>query len=66
MDHFLGFLTPARRQAIYSLVAVGVGALLVFGVVTEDQVTTTVQAIAAAIAALTALMAAINTNRKSQ
>jgi hypothetical protein len=32
-------------------VAVGVGALLVFGVVTEDQVTTTVQAIAGVVAA---------------
>jgi len=66
MDNFLGFLTPARRQAVYSLVAVLVGALLVFGVITEDQVTETVQAIAAVIAGLTALMAALNTNRKSQ
>jgi uncharacterized membrane protein HdeD (DUF308 family) len=64
MDRFLGFLTPAARQAIYSIVTVAAGALIVFGVVTDDQVTQLVQGIAAVIAALTALMAALNTNRK--
>jgi uncharacterized protein YoxC len=64
MDNFLGFLTPPVRQAIYAVVAVAVGALVVFGVVTQDQLDSVIQIIAAVVAALTSLMAAINTNRK--
>jgi hypothetical protein len=63
MDKFLGFLTPAMRQAIYAIVAVAVSALVVFGIVSEDQLDKVVETIVAVIAALTALMAAINTNR---
>ena len=66
MEKFLGFLTPAARQAIYAIVTVAVGGLVVFGVVTEAQLDSVVQVIAAVIAALTALMAALNTNRKTQ
>jgi len=61
---FLGFLTPARRQAIYAIVAVAVSALVIFGVVTEEQIDRAVEIIVAVIAALTSLMAALNTNRQ--
>ncbi len=63
MDKFLGFLTPARRQAIYAVVAVAAAGLVVFGVVTQDQLDNVVQNVSGIIAALTALMAALNTNR---
>ncbi len=63
MDNFLGFLTPARRQAIYTVVGVAAAALVIFGVVTQDQIDSVVQNIAGIIGALTALMAALNTNR---
>ena len=63
MDNFLGFLTPARRQAIYAIVTVVVAALVIFGVVTQEQVDKVVQIIVAVIAALTSLMAALNTNQ---
>jgi len=61
--NFLGFLTPARRQAIYAIVTVVVAALVIFGVVTQEQVDKVVQIIVAVIAALTSLMAALNTNQ---
>ena len=63
MDKFLGFLTPARRQAIYAVVGVCAAASVIFGVVTQDQLDTVVQNVAGIIATLTALMAALNTNR---
>jgi hypothetical protein len=64
MDNtFLGFLTPGMRQAIYAVVAVAAGALLAFGVVTEAQIDSIVQIIAVVIAALTSLMAALNTKK---
>lgn len=63
MNDFLGFLTPARRQAIYAVVAVCATALVIFGVVTQEQIDSVVQNISAVVAALTALMAALNTNR---
>ena len=62
--NFLGFLTPARRQAIYAIVAVIVAGLVIFGVVTQEQIDKVVQVIVAVIAALTSLMAALNTNRQ--
>lgn len=64
MDNFLGFLTPARRKAIYAVVAVLAAALVAFGLVTQEQMDALVQLIAGIIAALTALMAALNTNNK--
>lgn len=63
MNDFLGFLTPARRQAIYAVVAVCATALVIFGVVTQEQIDSVVQNISGVVAALTALMAALNTNR---
>ena len=63
MDKFLGFLTPAKRQAIYAVVAVCATALVIFGVVTQDQLDSVVQNISGIVAALTALMAALNVNR---
>lgn len=63
MDNFLGFLTPARRKAIYAVVGVAATALLAFGVVTQEQLDLTVQSISAVVAALTSLMAVLNTNR---
>ena len=63
MNDFLGFLTPARRQAIYAVVAVCATALVIFGVISQDQLDGIVQNIAGIVAALTTLMAALNTNR---
>jgi hypothetical protein len=63
MDKFLGFLTPAARKAIYSVVAVAATALLAFGVLTQEQLDSAIQIIAAVVAALTSLMAALNTNK---
>lgn len=63
LENFLGFLTPARRQAIYSVVAVLAAALVVFGLVTQDQLDSVVQNISGIIGTLTALMAALNTNK---
>ena len=63
MDNFLGFLTPARRQAVYSIVAIVAAALVIFGVVSQDQLNSAIQVIAGVIAALTSLMAALNTNK---
>ena len=64
MKAFLGFLTPARRQAIYAVVAVCATALVVFGVITQDQLDAVVQNIGGVVAALVAIMAALNTNRQ--
>lgn len=55
------FLTPARRKAIYGLVAAIIALLLALGVITAEQLDASTDAIVKVIAALTALMAYLNT-----
>lgn len=54
------WFTPARRKAIYGLVAAGSVALVVFGVVTQDQIDQTVTSITSVITALAAILAFVN------
>ena len=56
------YLTPARRKAIYGIVTAAVAAALAFGLVTTDQLSSAVQAVLGIVAALTTLMAALNTS----
>lgn len=56
------YLTPARRKAIYGIVTAAVAVALAFGLVTTDQLSSAVQAVLGIIAALTTLMAALNTS----
>jgi len=56
------WFTPARRKAIYGIVAAGSVALVAFGVITDDQLNEAVQQAASVIAALAALLALINVN----
>ena len=56
------FFTPARRKAIYGLMTAVISALVVFGIVTQDQIDGIVQSVTSVLMALTTLMAFINTN----
>lgn len=56
------YLTPARRKAIYGIVTAAVAAALAFDLVTTDQLNSAVQAVLGIVAALTTLMAALNTS----
>jgi len=56
------WFTPARRKAIYGIVAAGSVALVAFGVITDDQLNEAVQQAASVIAALAALLALVNVN----
>ena len=56
------YLTPPRRKAIYGIVTAAVAGALAFGLVTTDQLNSAVQAVLGIVAALTTLMAALNTS----
>jgi hypothetical protein len=56
------YLTPTRRKAIYGIVTAAVAGALAFGLVTTDQLNSAVQAVLGIVAALTTLMAALNTS----
>ena len=60
------FFTPARRKALYGLVAAGSAALVAFGVVTQDQLDATTQSVVSAITALSTLLAFINTDTEEE
>ena len=59
------WLTPARRKAIYGIVAAGVAALMAFNVITADQLTNATNSVLSVLGALTALMAFLNTGTDS-
>jgi hypothetical protein len=61
LKSLFAWFTPARRKAIYGIVAAGSAALVVFGVVSQDQLNQTVETITQVIAALATLMAFVNT-----
>jgi uncharacterized protein YoxC len=50
-------LTPGVRRVIYIIVAIAMAALVVFGVITEDQINQTVENIASVASLLAMLMA---------
>jgi hypothetical protein len=60
------WFTPARRKAIYGVVGAGAAALVVFGVVSQDQLNQWVQNASGIIAALTALLALLNVNSSDE
>ena len=66
MKSIIAWFTPARRKAIYGLVAAGSIALTAFGVVSEEQLAQWVQTAAGVIAALSTLMAFVNTGGTEQ
>lgn len=66
MDNFLGFLTPERRKVIYGIVAALAALLVVFGVVSQEQLNTVIQNVTAVVTLLVSLMAALNTNTSGQ
>lgn len=56
------FLTPARRKAIYGLMTAVITVLVVFGVITQEQIDGVIANVASVSMALTTLMAFMNTN----
>jgi len=54
------FFTPARRKAIYAVVATAAIALTAFGVVTQDQLDQWIQSASGVIAFLSLILAAAN------
>ena len=63
MTSIAKFFTPARRKAIYVVVAAGAFALTAFGVITQDQLAQWTQSASGVIAFLATLMAALNVNQ---
>lgn len=62
MTAIVKWLTPARRKAIYGLVAAGIAVLLAAGVISPAQMSQATEFVVKVVAALTALMAFLNTN----
>ena len=56
------FLTPPRRKVIYGLVTAVVAGLIAFGVITSDQINSTVEGVVSVLTALATLMAFFNTS----
>ena len=66
MDKLKSFFTPERRKAIYRIVGVCAAGLVVFNVVSQDQLNQVVQNVGGVIVILTSLMAALNVNGKPE
>lgn len=62
MNKLREFFNPTVRKAIYVLVGAAATVLLAFGIITQEQLDSFTQNAAAVIAALTALLAALNVN----
>ena len=62
MDSIIKWFTPKKRKAIYAIVAVCAASLVTFGVISQDQLNSTIQNVSGVIAMLTALLAAANVN----
>jgi hypothetical protein len=60
------FFTPARRKAIYGVVAAVTAALLAFNIVTTDQLANVTDTVVRIITALTAFMAFFNTDPNTE
>jgi hypothetical protein len=60
LDKINKFLTPAKRKAIYGIVAALVAALIAFDVVSPEDLSGTVQAIVTILAGLSSIMAFVN------
>ena len=58
------FLTTSRRKAVYGVMTAVVTALVVFGVITQEQIDGIVQAVTSVLLAATTFMAFVNTNPK--
>lgn len=58
------FFTPAKRKAVYGLVAAGSVALVAFGIVTQDQIDAATQTVVSVITALTTLLAFVNVSEE--
>lgn len=56
------YLTPARRKAIYGLMTAAITTLVVFGVITQEQIDGAVASVTSVMMALTTLMAFVNTH----
>ena len=54
------FLTPAKRKAIYGLVAAVIAALIAFDVISADDLSGTLGAIIMVLGGLSSLMAYLN------
>lgn len=54
------FFTPARRKAIYAVVATAAIALVAFGVITQDQLDQWLQSASGIVAFLAMILAAAN------
>ena len=56
------FLTPPRRKAIYGVITAAVAGFIAFGVITSDQINSTVEGVVSVLTALATLMAFFNTS----
>ena len=54
------FLTPAKRKAIYSVVAAAVAALIAFDVISPNDLSDTLSAIVMVLGGLSSIMAFVN------
>ncbi len=55
------YLTPLRRKATYGAITVVTVALVAFNVVSADQINQAVESLVSILAALTTLLASLNT-----
>lgn len=60
------FLQAKYRKAIYGLLSAVITALLVFGIITQEQIDGIAQSIMSGITAMTMLMAFVNTNSNKE
>jgi len=58
------FFSPARRKAIYIVVGAAAGAVVAFGIITQDQLNTFIEGASSVLSFLALLMAAANTHQQ--
>jgi hypothetical protein len=66
LEKFMEFFTPARRRAIYGIVAASATVLLAFNVITTAQLNSVTETVIRIITALTAFMAFFNTSTQTK
>jgi len=65
LENISAWFTPARRKAVYGVVAAATTALLAFNIITTDQLANVTDTVVRIITALTAFMAFFNTSTQT-